>query len=699
MDTEKVYDKILDLANELVKDNSKFTRTDLAYELKDLGVDGDSSKLSKLVYDAYKKFADNKAIREAFIDNDFIKGIVDSFEPHALLEKNETQTVIKIAGHMLEKGKSNLDKLENSIGEVTALEKIETDASVLSKIVGTAQIKKVKVEAAAVVDKYSMMIDDYDTARNEIKSNTAVFEELRQNVMQVYRKNAAALVDVFGDGIKAVAPEVFDFDKVEYLDTQAMFKNIKLEYDTLYSKCGVLFNEIKDSFGNSVKAAINGVGNKDSFGIAMASLSLIKHYMAVAEHSNTLGAEFVQLKNHVRRDVSQIQADSGRLMEIYKTLNDVYIPKAEAFYKFSQDVFGYEVEKIFDSVYQSPQAKELKNSRNEILEKIKQLEHEIADAQKNIAYYKEYIAESDTMISTSESRYKDAMAQKPQPPSGVGNALSFGSMKKKYDSKLFDWKQEFCAFADKYEELCADTKLAREDLDAQQNKLSEGKKSLQELSQQLNDISKKIATVIKDNPDAKRRLSVHLENMVRLLRVAKDIAGAKLDQRLVSKVKVESVSDLALDDKTIKNLDLFTDTLKKNLKVDSEQLANAANAKGETLSQQQATEIAARFNDEIGTGINLINQLGKLNSLKKQDQMSQEFYDKQIEILKADFQRNIAAIDQKADVVKEILRQLNSSGSPDETRRALLQLSDSEFQFLSPQEWEDFFNGNKTIEI
>ncbi len=699
MDTEKVYDKILDLANELVKDNSKFTRTDLAYELKDLGVDGDSSKLSKLVYDAYKKFADNKAIREAFIDNDFIKGIVESFEPHALLERNETQTVIKIAGHMLEKGKSNLDKLENSIGEVTALEKIETDASVLSKIVGTAQIKKVKVEAAAVVDKYSMMIDDYDTARNEIKSNTAVFEELRQNIMQVYRKNAAALVDVFGDGIKAVAPEVFDFDKVEYLDTQAMFKNIKLEYDTLYSKCGVLFNEIKDSFGNSVKAAINGVGNKDSFGIAMASLSLIKHYMAVAEHSNTLGAEFVQLKNHVRRDVSQIQADSGRLMEIYKTLNDVYIPKAEAFYKFSQDVFGYEVEKIFDSVYQSPQAKELKNSRNEILEKIKQLEHEIADAQKNIAYYKEYIAESDTMISTSESRYKDAMAQKPQPPSGVGNALSFGSMKKKYDSKLFDWKQEFGAFADKYEELCADTKLAREDLDAQQNKLSEGKKSLQELSQQLNDISKKIATVIKDNPDAKRRLSVHLENMVRLLRVAKDIAGAKLDQRLVSKVKVESVSDLALDDKTIKNLDLFTDTLKKNLKVDSEQLANAANAKGETLSQQQATEIAARFNDEIGTGINLINQLGKLNSLKKQDQMSQEFYDKQIEILKADFQRNIAAIDQKADVVKEILRQLNSSGSPDETRRALLQLSDSEFQFLSPQEWEDFFNGNKTIEI
>ena len=699
MDTEKVYDKILDLANELVKDNSKFTRTDLAYELKDLGVDGDSSKLSKLVYDAYKKFADNKAIREAFIDNDFIKGIVESFEPHALLERNETQTVIKIAGHMLEKGKSNLDKLENSIGEVTALEKIETDASVLSKIVGTAQIKKVKVEAAAVVDKYSMMIDDYDTARNEIKSNTAVFEELRQNVMQVYRKNAAALVDVFGDGIKAVAPEVFDFDKVEYLDTQAMFKNIKLEYDTLYSKCGVLFNEIKDSFGNSVKAAINGVGNKDSFGIAMASLSLINHYMAVAEQSNTLEAEFVHLKNHVRRDVSQIQADSGRLMEIYKTLNDVYIPKAEAFYKFSQDVFGYEVEKIFDSVYQSPQAKELKNSRNEILEKIKQLEHEIADAQKNIAYYKEYIAESDTMISTSESRYKDAMAQKPQPPSGVGNALSFGSMKKKYDSKLFDWKQEFGAFADKYEELCADTKLAREDLDAQQNKLSEGKKPLQELSQQLNDISKKIATVIKDNPDAKRRLSVHLENMVRLLRVAKDIAGAKLDQRLVSKVKVESVSDLALDDKTIKNLDLFTDTLKKNLKVDSEQLANAANAKGETLSQQQATEIAARFNDEIGTGINLINQLGKLNSLKKQDQMSQEFYDKQIEILKADFQRNIAAIDQKADVVKEILRQLNSSGSPDETRRALLQLSDSEFQFLSPQEWEDFFNGNKTIEI
>lgn len=699
MDTEKVYKKILELAEQLVKDNSKFTRTDLAYELKDLGVDGDSADLSKIVYDAYKKFGDSKNIRDAFTDNDFIKGIVDSFEPYALLQKNETQTVIKIAGHLLEKGKTDLAKLENSIGEVTALENMETNSNVLSKIVGTAQIKKIKVEAAAVMDKYSIMIDNYDTSRNEIKSNVAVFDDLRQNILADYRKNTAALVDIFGDSIKAVAPEVFDFEKVEYLDTQAMFKNIKLEYDTLYSKCGVLFNEIKDSFGNSVRNAINGVGSKDSFGVAMASLSLIKHYMAVAEHSNALGSDFLQLKNHVRKDVSQIHADSSRLMQIYKTLNDVYIPKADAFYKFSKEIFNSDIEKILNSIYQSPEAQKLKSERDNILQQIKNAEHVIADANKNIAYYKDYIQESDVMISTSESRYKDAMSQKPQQPSGVGNALTFGSLKKKYDSKLYDWKQEFGTFTDKYEELCADAKLAREDLENQQNKLNEAKKSLSNLSQQLSVISAKIKDQIKDNPDVKRRLIVHLENMVRLLKTAKEIASAKLDENLVSTAKIQNINDLALDDKTSKNLDLFTDTLKKNLNVDADSIVKTAAENGETLSQQQASQIALQFNEEIANGVSLINQLGKLNALKQQDQTSQEFYDKQLEMIKQDFQRNIAAIDQKADVVKEILKQLNTSQNPDEIRRALLQLSDNEYQFLSQKDWDDFINGNKTIEI
>ena len=53
MDTKKLYQKIKKIAEEQQRDSSVMSRADLAYELKQFGIQGDSLEINKLVYDAY----------------------------------------------------------------------------------------------------------------------------------------------------------------------------------------------------------------------------------------------------------------------------------------------------------------------------------------------------------------------------------------------------------------------------------------------------------------------------------------------------------------------------------------------------------------------------------------------------------------------------------------------------------------------
>ena len=70
MDKQKIYKRIHDIAHELNKDNSTFTRADLAYELHDDGVEKDSFEVGRLVYEAYNHFNGDKVIAKAFNNNE-----------------------------------------------------------------------------------------------------------------------------------------------------------------------------------------------------------------------------------------------------------------------------------------------------------------------------------------------------------------------------------------------------------------------------------------------------------------------------------------------------------------------------------------------------------------------------------------------------------------------------------------------------
>ena len=125
-------------------------------------------------------------------------------------------------------------------------------------LVDTNGAKNVRIQASDMFNKYTHMVDTYHYAEDSVRGNIEDFTSLRSDIASTYRDYAMKLIDIYGDSIKMVSPNLFDFNRVEWLDVDDMLKYVELEYNKLTEKCAAFIGEIQDSFRgllqNSMKA-------------------------------------------------------------------------------------------------------------------------------------------------------------------------------------------------------------------------------------------------------------------------------------------------------------------------------------------------------------------------------------------------------------------------------------------------------------
>ena len=160
-----------------------------------------------------------------------------------------------------------------------------------------------------------------------------------------------------------------------------MLQHISLQYDKLTEHCGTLIGEIADCFKASLTESIHSyrsAGSSKGVGLAMAGITMLGHYMDAAQRKAGVQRELENLKNDIKHDATMIRGDYARLAAIYKTLNDIYIPKANAFYRYAARVMTKELDALFASLYNSQEVKQLVAERDALLVDIRNLQNAIA---------------------------------------------------------------------------------------------------------------------------------------------------------------------------------------------------------------------------------------------------------------------------------------------------------------------------------
>lgn len=712
-DKTTIYDAIRSIAAKLCKDGETYLRADLAYELKQYGIDADSIDVSRLALEAYKYFNNDRSIKQAFVTNDSRSALIDEYQLTDLLDNDKPEDAMALASKELAKTSDTLAALKRDIDMNMSLAVGKAASGMMDTVTGTGSVKAVRTEASTLFDRYSKMVGTYHEGEDTVRRNIADFTTLRTDIGTTYQEFAMQLIDIYGNNVKAVAPNLFDFNQVQFLDVDSMLKHTELEYNRISDKCSALIGEISDSFQNSLKSSVAayksaGQGNK-ALGLAMAGLGMLNHYMEAGERTNRLRSDLSVFKTSIKHDSTLIKADLGRLLVIYKTLNDVVIPKADIFLRYASKLMSSDIKAITDSLYDNAEIRPLEEQRRELLAQLKVLDGEINDHLQNIDVYQSLISDITTTLDSKGASYRDAIARKPSKPFFLLNIVTFGKANKDYNRNYAEWDAVCYPLVREYENYQVDLKLDKDELAAHQSDLKAKQQEQHLVKQKLDEVNKQIRSKINASNDAQLKMLPHLRIVIAMLRLGREIMETKLDKKLTGTVSIpdfKSTQKLPADIEN--NLSLFTSTLADNIHADrgmAEALLNGVDdyrgvdEKDRKYSEEDLAQVTEESEQTLQQGMSLLDSALQLKKQQLNGKLASAAYDEAFDKIASDFRKQIKGIDNKSAFVREVMRRANLAKNDDERKQALLMLSELSGQNLSEQEFKDFINGKKQISL
>lgn len=711
---DKLLNRIIEIANNLDSEGEVWTRADLASELKSFGINSDSIEVAKYVFAALEKSGNNK-LRSAFITNDGVSYLVDDYKTHHFAQQDNSAEMIKNAEATQKETKKTLSELQDKLAVVKNIEIAakEDSGSLLDLIkdldsfTGANEIAECSAQGKVMFEKYSALKSSYSEAENDVRAVAKDFVTVRGYVMEILDRQIRALKDVFGDSIVAVAPELFDFSRIEFLDIDSMYSQTKLEYDRLSESCPVLMNEVqknfKESFSKSLSLATSGLKKNTNGSNVVVSLALaaINMYGAHIENQNKVATcknQLESLKQAIDYDASVIATDYTRLSTIFKTINDIYSPSAAAFCRRSEEVLTSDIKEIYRAAYNDPLVKELVNQRKQLIEERIETELKLVDFISNIAHYKAEISKDEFGLKEKANEYNDALKRKPAKPGVVSKVLSFGASSDAYAKNLLAWKESDYPVVEEYEKLKVEIARDKEELNATQSQLLELRKKIAKINSEISKLDAKISANISISKEDKIKIASRLESVVRLLKTGKQIVESKLDESSMKAVSIEKISDDKLPANISANISSFCSKNGISTNVSEEFIEKVANNENVTISAEDKKAAAIASSKAVATTIVLMDNYINLYKKRVSGEIQLEQYREQIESMKAKFESKMKEIDNKADVLAGIVTRINTSNNKDMLREALIELGDTSFN-LSADDIDEIIAGRKRIEI
>ena len=590
-------------------------------------------------------------------------------------------------------------------------------------VMGTNGVKDVRSKASTMFDKYTKMVEAYHYAEDSVRGNIEDFTSLRSDIGTVYRDYALKLIDIYGDSIKMVSPDLFDFKRIEWLDVDEMLKYVELEYNKLTEKCAALIGEISDSFRTSLQGSLQAYkslsnGNK-SLGLAMAGLTMLKHYMGASERANRLKSDLSVFQMSVKHDATRIKADMGRLLVICKTLNDVVIPKANVFLRYGEKLLASDLKATLDALYADETIRPLEEQRRSLLQQMKAMDIEMNDHLQNIDVYTSLINDITATLESKQGNYLEAKAKEPSKPFFLVNWITLGMANKNYYRDFAEWNAVCFPLVREYESYQVDLKLDKEELESHREEQTRIKNEYAKLSSELDKVSKEIRSKIVCSDELKLKMLKHLRDMVAMLKLGREIMESKIDEKLVHTVDIPDYREAAkLPADVEQNLSLFTGMLADNLHADKDMAKNLLDGieaytkdhkkiEGKTAQQNKPAEyseedlaqLTGAMEQSLQKGIALFDSFAKLKALQLNGKLASVAYDKELKKHADEFKREMAKIDNKSAYLREVFKRINLAGSEEKRQQAMELMSDLSGFSLSEQEFTEFINGKKQIEL
>lgn len=705
MEQIKFYEVIKKHADELAGHKSTLTRADLAYDLNSQGCQcADDMHLSEMVYRAYIHFNRDNNIYKSFLSNEGAISLVEQYKLNAHLDDNQLNDALTLLEKDLSVAKAELNEAEKSIDTVLQLEILKAAGGVLKELEGTQQLNEIKEKGAALMQNYGKMINSYQSAEMQVKTDIKDFVDLRGNINFTLRKYAGALIDIFGDSIKMVDPDLFDFDRIKWLDVKAMQSQTELQFNQLDQNCTLLVNEVADHFNKTLNqlpvwmnsSKVLGPKNGIYGTLVVGAISYLNHFMQAQDKSIRMERELLKLKESIIKDRTQVKSDLYRLAKIHKTLNDLYIPKASAYLRLSEEVLSSDLNELIDGFYHS-ECEQLKKERDEVLNRMKELERSINDHNDNLALFNGQMKDWNGMLESQKNNYEEAKSKKPEEPNFISKIFTGD----KYKRKLHEWMVTNGELVGAYEEMLVDVELTKENIASHKDQIEKEKVEYESLSKKLKELNAKIAQKLSATPEQKLAVLKKLKDLLSLLHAGKKVVESRLDDSLLEVAQIPNPEQAnQLPQEILAKYEGFCNKIVNEIRAGGTEVADDLlkefGIEKESEAARKVTETSQQVMSKVA---DLLQNASYLQSEQMRSQLTEEVYRKELEKLQEEFKKSMDNISDQSKVLLEALQKANTATNKSDLRQALIEISgQSDFQ-LSESDFDAMLRGEKSIEI
>lgn len=509
------------VALRLSQGNEYLTRRDLVKELNS-NIPGlnltDGLVLNSLVKETYQKTPSSeiqKAITESFhhnitgnpvYDPDNISDIALSLNSSGELAMNlnDFSEITEILDR-----KVDTLSLNDPIAEISEMKK-EIELYVPDQnfsITGRTKVKDNLKYGQKILEGYGNLVEYYNWAKYQNHELIENFKLLRNELGSFRNEVTELLFDIIGEDKKEEHRALFDFSKIEYLETDRILKEIDLEFENLNDNFEIFQEAYEQSMVNIKEAgkkhaeiALNRY-SKTVKRKGYASRSQVKAQIATAAIGFAFDAalEIVETRNNaeqtvaaIKRDVEKmklglkedaqkIAVDLLRLRKIFNRLKVILIPESKKFINKAKLIYNTTIKDSYTQLLKGSNIAELNKENRKLHLEEKRIYLEIEDKKEGLQVCAEEISKYRELIAEIQDEYDFVNSIKPDLPRKNHSKFSFELATRNYEKHLAEWTKITLPVRSNYASFVDSIKQEEETSEKFDNLIINFKKRLDEI--------------------------------------------------------------------------------------------------------------------------------------------------------------------------------------------------------------------------
>jgi len=341
-------------------------------------------------------------------------------------------------------------------------------------LTGSSKVEATYKNAENVYNSYVGLIGSYEQMKLEIQRLFNDFSELRDN-LRYFREDFYYIVKIcdIQNIEKEKAVKLFDFAEVKWLEYAEIKSNLDLQFLKIKDHCNTFYKFVEQNLGDNVgdifdkhfdrigkkigKKSYNASSLKADLVVGGAEMAygVIKGVMDSRAESKVvvenLKREIEHLKLSFTQDKIKLQSDIFRLIELFDTVRNVFIPVTHRFNDLFFSILKNEFS--FSKILSNENVMKLIDERKNISEEKRTLGLVIRDKENICEELKWNKNEAEENRDSYKGHYDFAISQRPNEPSVLLKIFTLGFCQLYYPAYLQKWETAYLPIKKEFNRL------------------------------------------------------------------------------------------------------------------------------------------------------------------------------------------------------------------------------------------------------